>query len=120
VVFERGDGWVLLDGAGVAFRTVAQRPAGLPLISVPNPRPGDEATAAALAVAGQLDESLRQKLAVLIAPTAEQVTLELAGGRTVFWGDAENNARKSTVANVLLARPGKRIDVSDPDVVTVR
>jgi cell division protein FtsQ len=119
-VFARGDGWVLIDRAGVAFRTVAQRPAELPLIAVRNPRPGDDATAAALTVAGQLDDSLRGKLTVLTAQTAEQVTLQLAGGRTVFWGDAQDNARKSTVANVLLARPGKRIDVSDPDVVTVR
>jgi cell division protein FtsQ len=119
-VFARGDGWVLIDGDGVLFRTVAQRPDKLPLISVPNPRPGDEPTLAALAVAGQLTGDLREKLTVITAPTAEQVTLQLSGGRTVFWGDAEDNARKTTVANVLLARPGKRIDVSAPDVVTVR
>ncbi|MCW2506603.1 MAG: polypeptide-transport-associated protein [Actinomycetia bacterium] len=119
-VFARDDRWVLIDAAGVAFRTAAQRPAGLPLIAVKNPRPGDEPTLAALTVARDLSGELRQRITQITAPTSEQVTLQLSGGRTIFWGDAEDNARKTTVANVLLSRPGKQIDVSAPDVVTVR
>ena len=119
-VYAKDDRWALVDATGVTFRTAAQRPVGLPLIAVKDPRPGDEPTLAALTVARDLSGEVREKLKQITAPTPEQVTLQLAGGRTVFWGDAEDNARKTTVANVLLSRPGREIDVSAPDVVTMR
>ncbi len=112
--------YVLLDVGGVPFRTVDVRPPKLPLVEVAAPGPADRATGAALAVVLSLTEGLRGKLVKIAAPTPSQVTLYLAGDRTVFWGDAENSDRKATVATALLNRPGKRIDVSAPDVVTVR
>jgi len=119
-VQAKGAQFVLLDAGGVPFRTVAARPPNLPLVELAKPGPADRATRAALAVVLSLTEGLRGKLVKITAPTPGQVTLHLAGGRTVFWGDAENSDRKATVATALLNRPGKRIDVSAPDVVTVR
>jgi cell division protein FtsQ len=112
--------YVLIDVGGVPFRTVPTRPPNLPLVELASPGPRDRPTAAALAVALALTDGLRGKLVKIAAPTPSQVTLYLAGGRTVFWGDAENSDRKATVTTALLNRPGKRIDVSAPDVVTVR
>jgi cell division protein FtsQ len=119
-VLARGRQFVLVDAGGVPFRTVAARPSALPLVEVAKPSPGDRATRAALSVATALTEPLRKKLVRIAAPTPEQVTLHLADGRTVFWGDAEDNARKATVTTALLDKPGKKLDVSAPDVVTVR
>jgi cell division protein FtsQ len=110
----------LVDGDGIMFRAVSTRPAELPEIAVSHPSADDPATRAALSVAQSLPADLRAKLTRITAETAEQVTLELANGRTVVWGGAEDNARKATVTTALLARPGKRIDVSDPEIVTVR
>ena len=47
------------------------------------------------------------------------MTLQLSGGRTIFWGDAEDNARKTTVANVLLSRPGKQIELISAELLAL-
>jgi cell division protein FtsQ len=119
-VITQGHTTSLVDGEGVAFRTVDARPPNLPEIAVAKPSATDPATRAALAVAEALPAELRAMLTRITADTAEQVTLELANGRTVFWGGAEDNVRKATVAEALLKRAGRRIDVSAPDIVTVR
>ena len=119
-VLTRGGQWDVLDARGVLFRTVPARPPNLPLVEVARPGPTDPATAAALAVVGALTDPLRAKLVKITAPTPAQVTLHLTGGKTVFWGDAENSGRKAAAATALLSRPGKRIDVSGSDAVTVR
>ena len=53
----------------------------------------------------------------MAAPT--RISLELTDGRTVVWGDATDNDDKAIVATALLGQPGKTIDVSAPNVVTV-
>jgi cell division protein FtsQ len=119
-VVRRRGGYAELDAGGVPFRTVARRPAGLPLVEVARPGPKDRPTRSVLVVAAALSPELRAQLVRIAAPTAEQVTVVLTGGRQVFWGDSDRSDRKSTVATALLARPGKRIDVSAPRVVTVK
>jgi cell division protein FtsQ len=119
-VIARAGQFVLLDAGGVPFRAVPARPPKLPLVEVARPAPDDRATVAAMAAVLVLTDGLRDQLVKVTAPTPAQVTLHLQGGRTVFWGDAENSPRKATVVTALLSRPGKRIDVSSPDVVTVR
>lgn len=115
-VTARDGAFVVIDRTGVQFRTVRTRPAGLPLIESAEER----STMAAVTVATALGDKLREKLAKITASTPEQVTLHLRDGRTVFWGGADDSARKNTVATALLSKPGKHIDVSAPDVVTVR
>jgi cell division protein FtsQ len=112
--------YTLLDATGVPYLTTTRRPAGIPEVRIARPGPDDRATRSALAVAGALSPELRRQLVRIQAPTAEQVTVVLRGGRAVFWGDAGRSESKATVATALLARPGKRIDVSAPDVVTVK
>ena len=115
----RSGGYTLLDAGGVPFRQTEARP-DLPVVVVANPGPHDRATRAVIAVAESLTTPLREKLDRIIAPTPEQVELRLVGGRSIFWGDADDGARKATVATALLGRPGKRIDVSAPGVATIR
>jgi cell division protein FtsQ len=119
-VLARAGKFVLLDAGGVPFRTLPARPPSLPLVEVAKPGPNDAATVAAVSVVGALTEKLRAKLVKVRAPKPSEVTLVLADGRTIIWGDAGHSARKATVATAVLDRPGKRIDVSAPDVVTVR
>jgi len=57
---------------------------------------------------------------VLAADAPARVRLELSDGRTIIWGDSSENEAKARVALVLLARPGKTIDVSAPELVTIR
>lgn len=119
-VANRGTGFVLLDAGGHPFRTVTTRPAGLPLVRVAKAKPGDPATLAALTVASALTPSLRELSAVVVALTPQRVEVRLTDKRVVFWGNAADSSRKATIATALLEESGKRIDVSAPDVVTVR
>lgn len=114
-------GFALVDADGVAYHTVAARPRALPLVRLARPGPDDVTTRAALRVLAALTPTLRAQMTALVADAPARIRLELAGGRTVVWGDAEASDTKARVATGLLGRPGRVIDVSSaPDVVAVR
>jgi cell division protein FtsQ len=119
VVEQPGGPW-LIDATGVVYAPVAERPAGLVLLKIPAPAAGDATTRAALTVLRALPPALREPLAALAADAPARVRLELTDGRTIVWGDSSENEAKVRVALVLLARPGKTIDVSAPELVTIR
>lgn len=119
-VLAAGDRYQVMDATGVVFRTDAVRPPGVPLLRVAAPGPRDQTTRAALSVLAALSPVLRERLRVLVADAPTRISLELSGGRRVIWGDATENATKARVATSLLARSGTVIDVSAPEVVTVR
>jgi cell division protein FtsQ len=119
-VVPQGQRFVVVDSSGVVFRTVPTRPAGLPLARVRAPGRDDAATRAALEVLGALTTELRGQLVEVVVAGPARITVKLRGDRTVVWGDASENETKARVASALLSRKGKTIDVSAPDVVTVR
>jgi cell division protein FtsQ len=119
-VVPQGKQFVLVDADGVAFHTVRSRPSRLPLVKVPTPGPDDAATRSALRVLAALTTELRAELSAVVVEGPARIRLELRKGRTVVWGDATESEAKSRVATALLTRKGDTIDVSAPDVVTVR
>ena len=116
----RGGRFLLVDAAGVAYHSAARRPAGLPLVRLAAPAPQDLATRSALEVLAALTEELHEQLAELVVEAPARIRLKLREGRQVIWGDATESVAKAKVATVLLARKGATIDVSAPDVVTIR
>ncbi|MEJ3747720.1 FtsQ-type POTRA domain-containing protein [Actinomycetes bacterium KLBMP 9797] len=116
----RGKQFALVDADGVAFHTVRSRPRGLPLVKVATPGPEDPATRAALRVLAALTDQLRGQLSAVSVEGLARIKLELAKGRTVVWGDSSESDTKAKVATALLNRKGDTIDVSAPDVVTIR
>lgn len=119
-VVSFGGGFRILDREGVAFTAATSRPPGLVLLRLAQPGPGDPATRAALRVIAALTPALRAPLRAIVADSPARIRLELAGGRQVIWGGPENSDLKAKVATSLLSRPGLTIDVSAPEVVTVR
>jgi cell division protein FtsQ len=115
-----GGTFLYLDREGVVFSTSATRPARLALLRVPSAGPTDPATMAALEVLAALTPQLRERLREIVAASPAAIHLELAGGRRVIWGDAAHSAAKAQIATSLLAGSSLTIDVSTPDVVTVR
>jgi cell division protein FtsQ len=109
----------LIDAAAVVFATVPAR-GRLPVLQLATPSPSDATTVAALEVLASLTQPLRDQLVTLVATAPTRIRLELAGAREIIWGDASRSATKAKVATSLLRRPGTVIDVSAPDVVTVR
>jgi len=115
-----GDQFTLIDAEGVAFRTVARRPSGLPVAQLATPGPDDINTRSALTVLSSLTAELREQLVSISVPAPAQVSLGLRRDRTVIWGDESQSDTKAQVATVLLERKGNTIDVSAPKVVTIR
>ncbi|AGL15530.1 cell division protein FtsQ/DivIB [Actinoplanes sp. N902-109] len=115
-----GNQFSLIDAEGVPFRTVAERPSGLPLAKLAAPGPADINTRSALTVLGSLTDELREQLVSISVPAPAQVQLGLRKGRTIVWGDDTQSETKAQVATALLARKGDTIDVSAPRVVTIR
>jgi cell division protein FtsQ len=115
-----GSGYRLIDASGIVFGRTPAVPAGLPTLVVSRPGPRDESTRAALQVLSSLTPQLRQRLVRVEASRPTRVRLALTGGLTIVWGDSDDSAKKAEVATALLSRPGSVIDVSAPDLVTMR
>lgn len=119
------DGIRLVDAAGVAFRAVAEPPAGLPQLPAPPPTGQWTAaeSAAALAcaqVAAALPQPIRLQVARIDAKTANSVQLALIDGRSVIWGGAVRNEEKAQLLAPLLGQEGSVFDISAQGVVVVR
>ncbi|MER7456579.1 FtsQ-type POTRA domain-containing protein [Micromonospora sp. NPDC126480] len=119
-VVPKGEQFVVVDGAGVVFRTLPERPAGLPLVRLAAPGPADPDTRAGLEVLAALTPQLREQLVDVTVEGLARITLHLRGERRVVWGDASRGEDKARVATALLDREADTIDVSAPDVVTFR
>jgi cell division protein FtsQ len=128
-----GGDYDLVDPSGVIVRLATARPRGLPLFVTTLPGSalrGDPGVAAAAAVLTELTPALaRTVTAVSVAQVlneggpaaaAEQVTLSLAGRRTVVWGDPGNGAAKDREIEILLRGTVNYLDVSASGTVVAR
>ncbi|MDT8914867.1 FtsQ-type POTRA domain-containing protein [Amycolatopsis sp. PS_44_ISF1] len=114
-----GDGIHLVDGGGVVFKTVRDRPAGLPELKLPKVSVDDPVTRAVTAVLGVIPQAMLKQVTTATAQTPASVEFTLAGGQTVRWGNAEKTDRKAKVLAALLTQPGKVYDVSAPELPTI-
>lgn len=112
--------YVVVDAAGVVFRSLPDRPAGLPLLRVDTPGRTDAETRAGLVTLAALTPELRALLSEVVVQGPAGIRLRLVDGRTVVWGDETRAETKARVATALLDKEGKVIDVSAPDVVTIQ
>ncbi|MEV8631434.1 FtsQ-type POTRA domain-containing protein [Streptosporangium sp. NPDC051023] len=119
-VIPVGGKFAVVDRHGVVTGIEDAVPPMLPLLRVDHPQAGDPAAGAALAVIGALPQSLVPRIAEVLAPSPETVSLRLKDGRTVVWGGADRPADKASILTTLLKRPADSYDVSSPDVVTVK
>ncbi|HZZ95483.1 MAG TPA: FtsQ-type POTRA domain-containing protein [Jatrophihabitantaceae bacterium] len=113
-VVKGGSGYLLVDRTGEQFRTVAARPAGLPLFVVPQGAAGRPTGSAVATVAGALNARLRGRIDSIQAISPQAITLLFSNGRVVRWGNADRSAAKARILPILLHRPGTQIDVTDP------
>jgi len=116
-------GFDLVDAAGVVITSGAERPAGYPIITAPGGASG-AGFQAAVAVVGALPDGIRAQLDGVTAATKDDVTLTLAGGARVVWGNAERSEYKAVVlAALIVSHPVGSVteyDVSSPDSAVVR
>lgn len=116
--------WRLVDVTGAAFRSVARRPATtVPLVAGRGPQATPQRAAAAQVVAG-LPAALVEMVVQVVAPTPDDVRLELSDGSFVRWGSAERSDDKARVLlslrGVSDGPPVTEFDVSAPERPTTR
>jgi cell division protein FtsQ len=112
-----GGGFDLIDANGVVVQPAASRPPGLPVYTTTaavSSLRGDPDVSAAAAVVGALPARLRSSVTSVTAPSPDQVTLQLTGGVTVVWGDADDAAAKARELGILMQTHARYYDVSSP------
>jgi cell division protein FtsQ len=115
-----GGGYDIADADGVVLKRVTRRPADLPLYPTVAPEGalrGNPDLAAAVAVLSELPAEMRRSVISVTAPYPDQVTLRLAGGITVLWGDTGRAAAKARALTVLMRAHLHYYDVSAPGSV---
>ncbi len=118
-VIQAGDGFELVDPAGVALETTRTRPAGYPLIELGGSSIWGAGYASMAQVLLALPSSVLGRVDTITAQTHDDVTLTLAGSsQRVVWGSSEDSDAKAQVLADLIALhaasgPGE-YDVSAP------
>lgn len=122
-VLAREGGFDLVDSAGVTVSSPTERPAGFPLIEMPDRNVASVDFQAAAKVLVALPADLRGQVDKIRASTVDDVTLTLSSGQRVVWGDSSDSAVKAQHLNRLLAQKPtevKEYDVSSPGVGIIR
>jgi len=116
-------GYDVIDRFGVTVRQLAQRPAGLPLLS---PAPGGAAAVspatvnAAAAVLRELPRGVARQVGEVTAADASDVSVRLTNGVVIVWGDTRGAARKAQELTLLMRRHARLYDVSAPGTAATR
>jgi cell division protein FtsQ len=122
-------GYALVDAFGVDVRDSARRPQGLPLL---NPATGINGAGgaggaagvtslrgspvprAAAAVLRELPPRIARQVRVVTAATPSDVSLRLADGVVIVWGDTSRPEEKARELALLMRTHARRYDVSAP------
>jgi cell division protein FtsQ len=118
----------LMDDEGVLFDLVTgEPPAGVVPLEVPDARPGDPTTMAALEAVSALPVQVREGVTAAAAESPEDISLTLTDGTVVQWGDAGQSEAKAAALGALVEQlasgalePAATIDVSTPSAVVLR
>jgi cell division protein FtsQ len=122
-VLKSGSRFTEVDRDGVRFATVSSAPRGAPLVQLTDPQSASvrqfgtkRLLQAAIAVSGDLPETLHGQATAIRVRSYDGITVELSGGRDVVWGSEEDGTLKASVLTALMkARPGaSHFDVSAP------
>jgi cell division protein FtsQ len=123
-VIDTGEGFTVVDAAGVVIEASNTQPTGYPLIEVPDGVTSEGFQSAAGVLRAMPDE-LRQKVSSVTAKTHDDVTLKLRDtDATVLWGSADDGAFKTLALERLMAATDpatvEQYDVSSRKTVVVR
>jgi cell division protein FtsQ len=115
----RGGQWLAMDDEGVLFRPTPIRDTGLPIVAL-SPSADGSARHEVASVVAALPDNLMTQTRRVRARSMDSITLNLADGRSVRWGSADESQRKVEVLAILLKRKASVYDVSVPEQPTTR
>jgi cell division protein FtsQ len=114
-------GYALVDRFGVSVSNVAAQP-GLPLLTVASATVslrGNPAVQAAALVLRELPPRVARQVRSVSAISPSDVSVTLAGGAVVVWGDTGRAGEKARELTLLMRRHARSYDVSGPGTVMV-
>ncbi|MFE9610472.1 cell division protein FtsQ/DivIB [Streptomyces sp. NPDC006012] len=127
LVMKKGAEFIEVDAEGVRFATVSRAPKGVPALELSLSRSGSAAASlrrfgadavvrAAVRVAADIPAAVAHTTRTVKVGSYDDISLELAGGRTVVWGSAENGPAKSRALTALMkaAPDARHFDVTVP------
>jgi cell division protein FtsQ len=117
---RKDDLYHLFDRDAVVFQTAKSLPVDVVEVKLPDTGPLDRPMKAAARVIQALTPQLRAELVRLEVAGPAGILLVLKKDRMVTWGDAEQSDQKAKVATALLVQKGQYLDVSVPEIVTIR
>jgi cell division protein FtsQ len=123
VVRDSSGALELYDRDGVAFQSVAEPPDGLPVVSSTGGAATPEGIRAVLNALAALNRTLRDAVTDVVLARGDRVELTLdtkSGQRSVLWGGPDDAAIKAKLVAVLIAEPGRTIDVTVPEAPVTR
>jgi cell division protein FtsQ len=111
-------GYALVDAYGVDVRDSARRPPRLPLLQLTAGATGLSSlrpvARAGAAVLRELPPRIARRVRAVSAPTPSEVSLQLANGAVIVWGDTSRSAEKARELALLMRTHARRYDVSAP------
>jgi cell division protein FtsQ len=122
---SRGAVWQLVDAAGVVVESSADRPVGIPSLSVDAVDPDALPFRSVAAVLLALPSPLRDRVDEISATTRDDVNFTMIGaGHRVIWGSGERSEYKARVLEAAIVATDQSVaweyDVSAPDSLVVR
>jgi cell division protein FtsQ len=118
-----GDGFALIDSAGVVVRSVPVKPAGMPAFGTPTPLGalrGSPSVAAAVTVLHEVPAWIARAAATVTASSPRNVTLGLSNGVTIVWGSTARASAKTAELYALMRTGAHYYDVSSPGTAVTR
>jgi cell division protein FtsQ len=113
--------YALVDAYGVDVRDSARRPRRLPLLQLTAGTGGAAGlsslrpvASAGAAVLRELPPWIARRVTVVSAPNPAEVSLQLANGAVIVWGDSSRAREKSRELTLLMRTHARRYDVSAP------
>jgi cell division septal protein FtsQ len=120
VAVPEAGGYLLVDFDAVAFQTLKAPPDGIPRLRAKPSVLQAGTVRAAVTILEAVPRAVRGRVAMVVAASADDVTLMLRDGTRIVWGSAADSAAKADVLRALLRRPGTVYDVSSPDAPAVK
>ncbi|GAA4923301.1 cell division protein FtsQ/DivIB [Streptomyces coeruleoprunus] len=123
LLIRQGGKYIEVDAEGVRFATVTTAPKGVALLELTAVRSpslrrfgADRLTREAVGVMAGLPGRIAREVRSVRVRSYDSLTLELTGGRTVFWGSGEQDEAKARALAALLKAAPKagHFDVSAP------
>jgi cell division protein FtsQ len=120
MVVRTPNGLSLVDAEGVVFASVLTPPDGLPVVRTARLEPAPETLTRAAEMLAALPAKVRADVVGVHADTADDMSVQLTGGRRVVWGGPGQARFKADVLTVLIHEKGGTYDVSVPEAPVVR